>query len=169
MRWPWEVSLAMNPMKICIAALVLIGVLAMCGIGASFTRGQDTNNGSPPPWVEALRNGVAKPRALRLDELQQDNPACPVQNPLRVQTNCTYTIAKSDNLLGATRRLSIRLTQGDGASIVLRQTGYVTAKANLTPAEADAELDIFKEKDDSPGTLSIVCNSLSGCAFTLRE
>ncbi|MDQ5826292.1 MAG: hypothetical protein M3441_19025 [Chloroflexota bacterium] len=159
----------MNAMKICIIVLVLIGVLATFGMGASFIGGEDKNSGTPEPWTVALRDVAAKPRSLRLDELQQTNPDCPVQDPLRVRATCRYTVAKSNDLLGATRRLSLRLSEGDAASIVLRQTGYLTTKVDVTPSESDIDLDIFKEKAATPSELSIVCNSLDECLFTLTE
>jgi len=159
----------MNAMKICIIVLVVIGVLAFSGISASLMGGQDQNDGTPEPWVETLRDSVARPRALRLDELQPASPDCRVGNTFQVQTACGYTIAKSDDLLGATRRLSITLIEGDEAKITLRQRGYVTTDATLSIPDRNADLDVYKEKEESPSSVTIQCNSLSPCSFRLRE
>lgn len=138
----------MNP-KIAIVVLVLLAVLLLCGVGASFGGSDDDRASTDTPWVSGLGGLLAKGQALKPEDITTAAPSSCLQGDIFiVQAGgaCFYAIREVSGLLPAgARRMSLRLIQGSEATIVLEQEGALTAEETLSGGDRERGLDVYKD------------------------
>lgn len=141
----------MNP-KILVAILVGLGLLFFCGVGLGLTVNSNQPGRLGLPGADLFTGLIQKP--VRPDEITS---GCRAGARFNVPANgqCSATILYKDDTV---RSLWLQLTASPStrANLNLDQPSSVTAKATVVPGQS-AKLDIFKDKDKQPSTLTITC------------